>query len=173
MAHLAVRADGDVGLDLQDPDDLHGIPPQSLMAIKTPTKQTAKEKDRARSSDKIVHVPEDHVIGVSDSDQSIVPESRETSGAIIARASSEEWQLTTPPPSSPEAELKRNMLRKMKHVPMKETRMTTGKKRGSTCETIVLNDSEYCKTLMQTERKINDGIKMKDQEGNHGRIQSW
>ena len=90
MAHLAVRADGDVGLDLKDPDDLHGIPSQSLMAIKRPTKQTAKGKDHARPCDKIVHVPEDQVIGVSDSDQSIVPESRETSRAIIARASSEE-----------------------------------------------------------------------------------
>ena len=32
---------------------------------------------------------------------------------------------------------------------MKETRMTTGKNRGSTYEMIVLNDPEYCKTLMQ------------------------
>lgn len=70
--------------------------------------------------------------------------------------------MTTPPPSSPEAESKRNMLRKMKHVPTKETRMTTGKNRGSTYEMIVLNDSEYCKTLMQTQKEINDEIKMKE-----------
>ena len=136
------------------------------MAIKRPTKQTAKEKDRARSSDKVVHVPEDQIIGVSDSDQSINPEPRESrstaSGAIVARASSEEWQFTSSPPSSPEAKSKRNMLRKMKHVPMKETRMTTGKNRGSTYEMIVLNDPEYCKTLMQTQRKVNDEVKMKE-----------
>ena len=40
--------------------------------------------------------------------------------------------------------------------------MTTGKNRGSTYEMIVLNDSEYCKTLMQTQRKINDEIKMNE-----------
>ena len=95
---------------------------KSLMAIKRPTRQTAKEKDRAKLSDKVVHIPEDQIIGVSDSDQSIDPESREASGAIVPRASSEEWQLaSSPPPSSPEAESKRNMLRKMKHVPMKDT----------------------------------------------------
>ena len=66
----------------QDPEDLHGISPQSLMAIKRPTKQTAKEKDRARSSDKVVHVPKDQIIGVSDSDQSINPEPRELRSTV-------------------------------------------------------------------------------------------
>ena len=67
----------------QDPEDLHGISPQSLMAIKRPNKQTAKEKDRARSSDKVVHVPEDQMIGVSDSNQSISPEHPRTKGIEI------------------------------------------------------------------------------------------
>ena len=54
------------------------------------------------------------------------------------------------------------MLRKMKHVPMKDSRMTIGKNRGSTYEMVVLNDPEYCKTLMQTQRKIADEVKMKE-----------
>ena len=54
------------------------------------------------------------------------------------------------------------MLKKLKHVPMKETRMTTGKNRGSTYEMIVLNGPEYCETLVQTQRKIKDEVSMKD-----------
>ena len=45
MAHLAVCADG---ATLLDTEDLHGVPPQSLMAVRRATKQTTKEKDPAR-----------------------------------------------------------------------------------------------------------------------------
>ena len=40
--------------------------------------------------------------------------------------------------------------------------MTTGKNRGSTYEMIVRNDPQYCKTPMQTQRKIADEVEMKE-----------
>ena len=92
MAHLEVCADG---VPLLDTEDLHGVPPQSLMAVRRGTKQRTKEKDRARSPDKIVHVTDDQVVEVTGSDLSPQPQPRElrssASGAIVPRASSEEW----------------------------------------------------------------------------------
>ena len=157
-AHMAVCAGDDSGMTLVDPGYAR---PQSMMAVKrTTTKKTpSREKsNRARSSDKAVEVSDDQVVEVTDSDHSPEPRMR----AIVARASSEDWTEVSPPPSPDLESWRRDMLRKLRNVPMKDTRMTTGKNRGSTYEMIVLSDSEYCMKLMQTQRKIKDEISMKD-----------
>ena len=153
-ARVAVCVGEDNGLTLVDPEHSR---PQSMMAVKRPTKKSPnKERSRrARSSDK---ASDDQVVEVSDSDHSPDPKSR----AVVARASSEEWAAVSPPPSPDAESWKRTMLKKLKHVPMKETKMTTGKNRGSAYEMIVLNDLEYSMKLMQTQRKIKEENSMKD-----------
>ena len=69
----------------------------------------------------------------------------------------------TPPPSPPEgAAEKRAMARKMKDVPLKETKMKLAKHRGSTYEMVVLNDPDDCKDVMSTSRKVKDEMNLKN-----------
>jgi hypothetical protein len=131
IANLAVHTPGKCDDGLMLPMS-HDEDSRSLMAVR---RTVSKKPERASSKSSVQHIDSDHNIDVMSSGEEA------QTLRVVQRSESGEWQLTTPPPSSPEgAAEKRAMARKMKDVPLKETKMKLGKHRGSTYEMVVLND---------------------------------